>query len=345
MPSVCVPVNHRKHPGSPSTQRTCPAPSSTRRSREGRPAPGSLRRRRHPSGVKTSPPDSRVASRVDPRGFGGWFGVRGMSLFQNGRLESRRLHPTQHPSSVEPLRSLAHSVGSRQEAAPTSPRRQPAPPRRASGIEAQARRASVLIVRGRGGAGSWVAMSGLPSRLEIPDGDVGLTVRRLQDDLGRKGSIALLKIHPARTPKRRKPPCAGHASGRSGTALPVDDRVEDRDVSSLVRGWLNPSGLIPEPMRAHARANPRSGAPARRLLESIAPMAVGFSPKDASLRSFRWDHQGWMVVPKSRRGVSMCPLGHDHQAAWVQASRPRGPPNACLAGTMSPDECPQERHN
>jgi hypothetical protein len=39
---------------------------------------------------------------------------------------------------------------------------------------------------------------------------------------------------------RRPSRAASHASGRSGAALPVDDRGEDRDVRSLARGSLNP---------------------------------------------------------------------------------------------------------
>ena len=60
---------------------------------------------------------------------------------------------------------------------------------------------------------------------------------------------------------RRSSREARQASGRSSAALPVDDGVEDRDVSSLVRGSLDPSGRIPEPMRAHARAQPAKRCP------------------------------------------------------------------------------------
>src|ERR1700733_4472194 len=54
--------------------------------------------------------------------------------------------------------------------------------------------------------------------------------------------------------------------------------------------------------------NPRSGAPARRLLESIDLMAVGFSPRDASLSCFPWDHPGRWFSTSRERGVSLCPL-------------------------------------
>src|SRR5579859_7733956 len=65
-----------------------------------------------------------------------------------------------------------------------------------------ARRASVLIVEDDEALLVGRRDVRLAVAVEIPDGDVRQAVRRLQDDLGRKGSIALLKIHPHAEPTR-----------------------------------------------------------------------------------------------------------------------------------------------
>ena len=134
-------------------------------------------------------------------------------------------------------------------------------------------------------------------------------------------------------------------SSALGTALPVDDGGEDRDVSRLARGWLNPSERIPEPMRAHARATTPEAV--RRLVvcsNRLTLMAVGFSPRDASLSCFPWDPQGGWLSPSRER---VCPC-----ALMPMTLRPHGcrlqgqggPPYACLDGSMSPDGRRKTRH-
>jgi hypothetical protein len=126
---------------------------------------------------------------------------------------------------------------------------------------------------------------------------------------------------------------ARHASGRSSTALPADDGGEDRDVIGLVRGPLEVSGLIPEPMRAHARAQlaKRCVHPSSCWRPS-GPMAVGLSPKDGSLPSFPWNHEGSGL---SANREEPCPFALLPMTIRPHECRPQGQgitPIACLAG-------------
>lgn len=123
----------------------------------------------------------------------------------------------------------------------------------------------------------------------------------------------------------------------------VDDRIDDHDVSSLVRGSLRASGPIPEPMRAHARARPAKECAAASFAGNrSAPIAVGFRRRDGSLSPFPWNHEGsWLSA--SREG--MCAFALFHMTIGPYECRPHGQgitPNACLAGPMSPDECSRD---
>ena len=73
-------------------------------------------------------------------------------------------------------------------------------------------------------------------------------------------------------------------------------------------------------------------------------MAVGLSPKDASLPSFPWDHEGSWV---SASGEGVCPCALMPMTIMPHGCSLQGQgiaPNGCLAASMSPHGCPQERY-
>jgi hypothetical protein len=118
-------------------------------------------------------------------------------------------------------------------------------------------------------------------------------------------------------------------------------RAPRRTPSACIAGALRP---IRVSMRAHGLARLAK----RRTFHVVFgnrtdPMAEGFSPSDASLSSFRRDHEGpW--VPPTREAVIPC-------ACLLTSIRPHGrtlpgravDPCGCLPATMRPHGCPRAR--
>jgi hypothetical protein len=73
-------------------------------------------------------------------------------------------------------------------------------------------------------------------------------------------------------------------------------------------------------------------------------MAVGVSPRDASLGCFPWDHEGSWLPASRERGCPFALLAMTIRPHECRFQGQRGPPHACLAGAMSPDERRKKRH-